>query len=63
VSGIVLGLVVEVIAKLAGGDPMAAGLQGVVIAYATWVLYGLYRLVRLFKESPQYISRPRFFWI
>ena len=63
VSGIVLGLVVGVIAMLAGGDPMAAGLQGVVIAYATWVLYGLYRLGKLFKQSPEYISRPQFFWI
>jgi hypothetical protein len=63
VSGITMGLVVGVIAKLAGTDPIAAVLQGVVLAYAAWVLYVLYRLGKLFKESPEYLSRPRFFWI
>ena len=63
VSGITMGLVVGVIAKLVGTDPIAAVLQGVVLAYAAWVLYVLYRLGKLFKESPEYISRPRFFWV
>lgn len=58
-----VGLVISIVASLAGAEGMGVVIQGFVVAYAGWVAYSIYRLAKLVRESPDYIYSPRFSWL